>query len=79
MLQQQGDAEGARAAYQRVIDSDDADAAPKAAFNLGVVLEKLGNEQGARAASRQVIDFGPVDAAEEALQHLEAGHDSDRA
>jgi hypothetical protein len=34
-----GDAEGAKAAYRRAIDSGDAEAAPVAAVNLGVLLD----------------------------------------
>jgi hypothetical protein len=37
-LDEQGDAMGARAAYQRAIDSGHADAAPAAAYNLGNML-----------------------------------------
>jgi hypothetical protein len=48
----QGDVQGARTAYQRLIDTGHADAAPMAAFNLGLLLEQHGDTEGARAAYR---------------------------
>ena len=41
-LHEAQDIEAARAAYQRAIDSDDSDVAPRALFGLGTLL----NEQG---------------------------------
>jgi Tfp pilus assembly protein PilF len=56
LLIEQGDAEGARAAYQQAIDSGSPLAAPSAARNLGSLLSKLGDSGGARAAYQQAID-----------------------
>jgi len=50
LLAGQGDADGAKAAYQRAIDSGHADAAPMAARNLGVLPEGQGDADAARAA-----------------------------
>ena len=41
--------EGARAAYQQVIDSGHPDKAPTAEYNLGLLLEGQGDVEGARA------------------------------
>ena len=54
--------EGARAAYQRAIDSGHPDAAPKAMVNLGVLLAEQGDVEGARAAYQRAIDTGHPDA-----------------
>src|SRR5919197_661610 len=43
LLAGQGDAEGARAAYQRAIDSGHVDTAPMAAVHLGVLLAAQGD------------------------------------
>ena len=57
LLAEQGDVEGARAAYQRAIDSGDREwATPAALVNLGVLLDQQGDVEGARAAYQQVID-----------------------
>ncbi len=50
LLEEQGDAEGAREAYQRAIDSGHPDAAAVAAFNLGNLLREQGDLAGARNA-----------------------------
>ena len=63
LLQEQGDVEGARAAYQQAIDSGHADAAPGAWGNLGALLEEQGDVEGARAAYQQAIDSGHADQA----------------
>ena len=42
LLDEQGDVEGARAAYQRAIDSGHPDEAPRAMVNLGVLLARAG-------------------------------------
>ena len=39
---------GAKAAYQQAIDSGHADAAPRAAVNLGDLLAEQGDADGAR-------------------------------
>ena len=48
---------GARAAFQRAIDSGHADQAPTAAFNLGYLLEKQGDLAGARAAYERAVKW----------------------
>ena len=58
LLAEQGDVEGARAAYQQAIDSGDPDAGPSAASRLGWLLEQQGDVAGARAAYQQAIDSG---------------------
>ena len=68
--QRQGDADGAKAAYQRAIDSGHADQAPKAAFNLGVLLAEQGDADGAKAAYQLAIDSGHADAAPMAAVNL---------
>ena len=70
LLKEQGDIEGARAAYQRAIDSGHLDAAPMAAFNLGVLLKEQGDIEGARAAYQRAIDSGHPDAAPMAAFNL---------
>lgn len=49
LLEEQGDADGARAAYQQSIDSRHADQAPKATRNLEILLEEHGDADGAKA------------------------------
>ena len=56
LLEKQGDVAGARAAYQRAIDSGKPDYALMAAVNLGMVLGKQGDVAGARAAYQRAID-----------------------
>ena len=46
LLADQGDVQGAKDAYQKAIDSGHADTAPKAAFNLGLLLEEPGGRAG---------------------------------
>ncbi|MEV8635740.1 tetratricopeptide repeat protein, partial [Streptosporangium sp. NPDC051023] len=58
LLGEQGEVEGARAAYQLAIDSGHPDEAPKAAVNLGVLLGEQGEVEGARAAYQLAIDSG---------------------
>jgi tetratricopeptide (TPR) repeat protein len=70
LLYEQGDIEGARAAYQRAIDSDHSDAAPMAATNLGIVLAEQGDIEGTRAALQQAIDSGHPDQAPKAAVNL---------
>ncbi len=71
LLQEQGDLEGAKAAYQQAIDSGHADWAPRAAFGLGELLEKQGDLEGAKAAYQQAINSGHADVAPEAAVNLE--------
>lgn len=50
LYDRRGDAERARAYYERAIDADDPMASPHAAFNLGLLLGELGDADGAEAA-----------------------------
>jgi hypothetical protein len=61
---------GAKAAYQRAIESGHADAAPVAAFNLGLLLEQQGDGAGAKAAYQQTIDSGHAELAPRAAVSL---------
>ena len=61
LLAEQGDVQGAKAAYQQAIDSGHADEAPTAAVNLGVLLQEQGEWRGAKAAYQQAIDSGHAD------------------
>lgn len=67
VLKDQGDLEGARAAYQQAIDTGDPKAAPAAMVNLGALLVKRGDLDGARAAFEQAIDTGHRDQAPKAM------------
>jgi tetratricopeptide (TPR) repeat protein len=53
-----GDVQGAKDAFQKAIDSGDADAAPIAAIGLGELLADEGDVQGAKDAFRKAIDSG---------------------
>jgi tetratricopeptide (TPR) repeat protein len=55
LLAEQGDVEGARAAFQQAISSGHRDEAPRAARNLGLLLAEQGDVEGARAALQQAI------------------------
>ena len=70
LLQQQGNLEEAKALYLQTIDSGHADAAPKAANNLGVLLQQQGDVERAQAAYRHAIDSGHADAAPKAAFNL---------
>lgn len=70
LLREQGDADGARAAYQLAINSGQADSAPAAATNLAVLLLDQSDIAGARAALRQAISFGHPEIASEAQRLL---------
>ena len=62
LLQEPGGCGRARkAAYQQAIDSGHADAAPRAAVNLGLLLQEQGDVDGAKAAYQQAIDSGHAD------------------
>jgi tetratricopeptide (TPR) repeat protein len=61
---------GAQAAYQQAITSGHPDRAPKAAFNVGLLLEGQGDVAGARAAYRQTIATGHRDWAPLAARNL---------
>ncbi len=53
LLEDQGDADGAKAAYQQAIDYGHADAALLAVRNLGALLAGQGDADGAKAAYQQ--------------------------
>ena len=65
-----GDADDARAAYRRAIDSGDARAATEALDRLVSLLREQGDVDGARAALQQAIDSGPPHEAPYALVEL---------
>jgi Flp pilus assembly protein TadD len=69
-LQEHGNWEGARAAYQKAIDSGHPDYASGAANNLGVLLARWGDEAGARAAFQKAIDSDHPRYASEAANNL---------
>jgi TolA-binding protein len=69
-LAEQGDVAGARAAFQRAIDSGHADQAPMAAWNLGVLLAEQGDVAGARTAFQRAIDSGHAEWAPKAAASL---------
>ena len=58
LLEQQGDVQGARTAYQQAIDSGHRDLSPKMAVNLGALLHREGDVQAARTAYQRAIDSG---------------------
>jgi TolA-binding protein len=58
LLEEQGDAEGARATYQQAIDSGHPNHASRAALKVGRLLENQGDTDGARAAYQKAIDSG---------------------
>jgi tetratricopeptide (TPR) repeat protein len=53
----------AKAAYEKAIDSGHSDMAPKAAFDLGVLLHKEGDTEGALAAYDQALAMNPASTA----------------
>ncbi|MBA2344358.1 MAG: tetratricopeptide repeat protein [Rubrobacter sp.] len=71
-LAEQGNPDGAREAFQRAIDSDHPNAAPRAALNLGALLIERGDDEGARVAFQRVIDSGHPDQAPKAAISLGA-------
>ena len=70
LLREQDDVEGAKAAYQRAIDSGHAKPASDAAFNLGVLLAEQGDLPEAKAAYQQAIDSDQADWAPRAAFNL---------
>jgi Tfp pilus assembly protein PilF len=78
LLQAQGDAAGAQAAYLQAIGTGHPDQAPKAAVNLGLLRERQGDTDGTKAAYQRAIDFGDPETAPMAaglLTDLEQGQD----
>ena len=69
-LAEQGDVAGARAAYQRAIDSGHVEWGPLAALNLGLLLDVQGDVAGARAAYQRAIDSGHAEWATMAAVNL---------
>jgi len=63
LLGEQGDVEGAKAAYQRAIDSGHTAQTPLAALGLGGLLKEQGDVEGAKVAYQRAIDSGHADAA----------------
>ena len=58
LLQEQGDADGAKAAYQQAIDSGHADVGAEGRGQPGALLSEQGDVDGAKAAYQQAIDSG---------------------
>jgi tetratricopeptide (TPR) repeat protein len=57
-------------AYQRVIASEHAEAAPRAAFNLGILFEERGEYDLAVEAYQQAINSGHPEVAPKAVGNL---------
>ena len=70
LLKEQGDVEGAKAAYQQAIASGHAEWAPEAAVNLGALLKEQGDVEEAKAAYQQAIASGHADMAPKAAFNL---------
>jgi tetratricopeptide (TPR) repeat protein len=70
LREEQGDPDGAAAAYQLAIDSRDVNVAPQAAVNLGLLRQGQGDPDGAAAALRLAIESGHVDHAPKAAFNL---------
>jgi tetratricopeptide (TPR) repeat protein len=65
-----GEYDLAEEAYQRAIDSEHAEWAPKAAFDLGVLFEQRGAYDLAQEAYQQAINSGHPEVAPEAVGNL---------
>ena len=61
-----GEIDAAKAAFQQAVDSGQANWAPNAAFNLGVLLAEQGEIDAAKAAYQEPIDSGHADWASKA-------------
>ena len=70
LLAEQGDVEGAKAAYQQAIDSGAPRGSTEGALNLGVLLRRQGDVDGAQAAYQQAIDSGHPEQAPKAAANL---------
>ncbi len=57
-------------AWRQAADKGDSEVAPRAAVNLGVLLEEQGDVEGARAAFQRAIDSGHADVAPRAAVNL---------
>jgi tetratricopeptide (TPR) repeat protein len=55
--------QGAKAAYQKAIDSGHLDIAPQAALNPGILLHKEGDTEGALAGYHQALALNPASTA----------------
>jgi tetratricopeptide (TPR) repeat protein len=70
VFDRQGEYDLAVEAYQRVIDSEHAEAAPRAAFNLGILFENRGEYDLAVEAYQRAIDSGHPEEAPRAALNL---------
>jgi Flp pilus assembly protein TadD len=70
LLEEQGEVEAARAAYQRAIDTGHPEQAARAILVLGMLLDKQGEVEAARAAYQRAIDTGHRNYAPEAMLAL---------
>jgi tetratricopeptide (TPR) repeat protein len=66
LLAEQGDVDGARAAFERAIDSAHPEVAPKAAAWLGNLLATQGDFDGMRAALERAVGAGHAEACDRA-------------
>ena len=60
--------EPATQAWRKAASSGHADLAPRAAWNLGALLEDQGDAQGAKEAYQQAVDSGHADVAPRAAR-----------
>src|SRR5215203_5415309 len=70
VFDRQGEYDLAVEAYQRVIDSEHAEAAPRAAFNLGILFEERAEYDLAEEAYQQAIDSEHSEAGSKARLNL---------
>jgi tetratricopeptide (TPR) repeat protein len=61
LLEEQDDLEGAKACYQRALDSGDSEAVPRAVAALGLLLQLQGDLEGAKACYQRALDSGHPD------------------
>jgi hypothetical protein len=66
----QGDVDAAQTAFNRAVDSGDADIGPKTAFNFGIMLYQESDVRGARIAFKYFADTGHPDASPPAVFNL---------
>ncbi len=62
--------EAAEQAWRKAASSGHADAAPRAARDLGLLLAERDDMEGAKAAYQQAIDSGHADEAPKAVRNL---------
>jgi tetratricopeptide (TPR) repeat protein len=70
LVEEHGEHDLADQAYQQVIDSGHPEEAPRAAFDLGLMLDKLGEYNLAEQAYQQAINSGHPEVAPKAMRNL---------